>query len=45
MKDWILRAGHTCEVFDFPSDIHRFLERYQAKTYAKHFPMKNLKKY
>lgn len=45
MKDWIEKAGHTSEIFDFPSDIHRFLGRYQASVLAKHFPTKNLKKH
>jgi hypothetical protein len=26
MNDWVQKAGHTSEVFDFPSDIHRFLQ-------------------
>ncbi|NRH21279.1 ATP-grasp domain-containing protein [Candidatus Gracilibacteria bacterium] len=43
MKDWIRIAGHTSETFDFPSDIHRFLQRHQASTLARHFPTKKLK--
>ncbi len=45
MNDWVKKAGHTSEVFDFPSDIHRFLQRHQASVLAKHFPTKNLKKH
>lgn len=45
MDEWIQKAGHTSEIFDFPSDIHRFLKRHQASTLAKHFPTKNLKKH
>lgn len=44
MKDWIQKAGHTFEIFDFPSDIHRFLQRHQTSILAKYFPTKNLKK-
>jgi D-alanine-D-alanine ligase len=43
MNDWVQKAGHTSEVFDFPSDIHRFLKRYQATILAKHFPTKTLR--
>lgn len=45
MSDWAIRAGHTSEIFDFPSDIHRFLQRYQASILAKNFPTKNLRKH
>lgn len=45
MNDWVQKAGHTSEVFDFPSDIHRFLQRHQASILARHFPTKQLKKH
>ncbi|MBP9779233.1 ATP-grasp domain-containing protein [Candidatus Gracilibacteria bacterium] len=45
MNDWVQKAGHTSEVFDFPSEIHRFLQRHQASILARHFPTKQLKKY
>ena len=45
MKNWLEKAGHTSEIFDFPSDIHRFLQRYQASVLARNFPTKNLKKH
>lgn len=45
MKNWIGIAGYTSETFDFPSDIHRFLQRHQASALARHFPTKNLKKH
>lgn len=45
MKGWCTRAWHTSETFDFPSDIHRFLQRHQASVLAKYFPTKNLKKH
>ncbi|MDD2693373.1 MAG: ATP-grasp domain-containing protein [Candidatus Gracilibacteria bacterium] len=45
MKDWCEKSGHTTEIFDFPSDMHRFLRQHQATTLAKHFPTKNLRKY
>lgn len=45
MKNWVEKAGHTTEIFDLPSDIHKFLQRHQASVLAKHFPTKNLKKH
>jgi D-alanine-D-alanine ligase len=31
-------------MFDFPSDIHKFLQRYQTSALATHFPTKAIKK-
>lgn len=44
MREWIEKAGHTCEVFDLPSDLHRFLERHITTRYARHFPTRQLTK-
>lgn len=43
MKNWCEIAGHTTEIFDFPSDIHRFIQQHTATNIAKHFPTKNLR--
>ncbi len=43
ISNWIKEAWYTSEVYDFPTDIHSFLKRYQASFLAKHFPTKTLK--
>lgn len=44
MREWVEKAGHTSEIFDLPSDLHRFLERHMTARYARHFPTKELTK-
>jgi D-alanine-D-alanine ligase-like ATP-grasp enzyme len=41
MNDWVQKAGHTSEVFDFPSDIHRFLQASSSNNSRKTFSNKN----